>query len=161
MYTQEGEPVISVDQLLAIKSMVGSEAPRWMPDGAEHRICVRTRRWRRPLEHLAGGRQPGLGFPSAWARWVTSPTSCMRRRPMGSTSPTSRRRAAHMRSGSGRRTGQPDRQITRLGGAIESLAWAPDGSAVVISANRYGVYDIYRVDVSRWGTHRLTSAREL
>ena len=25
--------MISIDQLLAIKSLVGSEAPRWMPDG--------------------------------------------------------------------------------------------------------------------------------
>ena len=148
--------MISIDQLLVIASIPGQESPRWMPDG--ERIVFAS----------------GLGGGSDL--WSIAPEGgCPVRLSVGmggvghlaaslfAPSPDGRF-IAYVSQKSGAyevwlwmADGGPDRQITRLGGAIESLAWSPDSSAVVISANRYGAYDIYRVDVPDGQTHRLTS----
>jgi dipeptidyl aminopeptidase/acylaminoacyl peptidase len=148
--------VIAIDQLLAIKSIPGHETPRWMPDG--QRIVFAS--------GLGGGADlwsvtpdggcpvrlsVGMGMVGHLAYFLFAPS------PDG-------RFIAYVSQKSGAyevwlwsADGEPDRQLTRIGGAIESLAWSPDSSAVVISANRNGTYDIYRVDVPEGETHRLTS----
>ena len=148
--------MISVDQLLAIKSIPGSETPRWTPDG--ERIV------------FASGLGGGVDL------WSISPAGgCPVRLSVGMgavghlasslfTPSPDGRFIAYVSQKSGAyevwlwsADGEPDRPLTQLGCAIESLAWSPDSSAVVISANRYGAYDVYRVDVPGGETHRLTN----
>ncbi len=148
--------MISIDQLLAIKSLVGSEAPRWMPDG--DRIVFASGLgggvdlWSIAPEGGSPTRlSVGMGSVGHLAYFMYTP------------SPDGKHIAYVSQKGGAYEVwlwnadGEPDRQLTRLGGAIESLAWAPDSSAVVISANRYGVYDIYLADVPSGETRRLTS----
>ncbi len=47
-------------------------------------------------------------------------------------------------------------QLTSLGGRIHSMSWSPDGSSVAVSCNRYGSYDVYKVDVPSGQSVRLT-----
>jgi dipeptidyl aminopeptidase/acylaminoacyl peptidase len=148
--------MISIDQLLAIKPIPGHESPRWMPDGK----CLvfvsglggRVDLWGITPEGGCPVRlSVGMGGVGHLAASLFAPS------PDG-------RFIAYVSQKSGAyevwlwaADGEPDRQLTRLGSAIESLAWSPDSSAVVISANRYGTYDIYRVDVPHGKTHSLTS----
>jgi len=148
--------VISIDQLLAIKAVPGGETPRWLPDVSG--IVVASGLgggldlWKIPAAGGAPARlSVGMGSVGHLAYTMLTPS------PDG-------RFIAYVSQKSGayevwlwRADGEPDRQLTRLGAAIESLAWAPDSSALVITANRTGVYDVYRVDIPDGGTHRLTS----
>lgn len=148
--------MISIDQLLAIKPITGSEAPRWLPDGTgivfASGLGGGVDLWRIAPEGGSPVRlSVGMGSVGHLAYFMFAPS------PDG-------RFVAYVSQKSGAyevwlwsADGEPDRQLTRLGGSIESLAWSPDSSAVVISANRYGVYDIYRVDVPGGETQRLTS----
>ncbi len=49
------------------------------------------------------------------------------------------------------------RQITRLGANISGMSWSPDSRALVIANNRYGNYNIYRVEIADGATTRLTT----
>ena len=53
-------------------------------------------------------------------------------------------------------SGDPESQLTNLGAHIQSVCWAPDGKSLVLSGNRYGGYDIYRVDLPSGDATRLT-----
>lgn len=148
--------MLSIDQLLALKSIAGAESPRWLPDGS--RIVVAS--------GLGGGvdlwgvspdggapvrLSVGMGSVGHLASFMFAPS------PDG-------RFIAYVSQKSGAyevwlcsADGEPDRQLTHLGAAIESLSWSPDSSALVVSANRYGAYDVFRVDVPGGETNRLTS----
>jgi dipeptidyl aminopeptidase/acylaminoacyl peptidase len=52
--------------------------------------------------------------------------------------------------------GSPEFQLTSLGANINAYQWAGDGSAIVLSGNRFGRYDIYHVSVPDGKTTRLT-----
>ena len=54
------------------------------------------------------------------------------------------------------RTGH-DVQLTRMGGAIYSMNWSPDGTRIAFSDDRYGSQDIYTVAVPSGEVVRLTS----
>ncbi len=147
--------MISIDQLLAIKPIPGSEAPRWLPDGSGI-VFASGLGGGVDLWKVAQGSCPvrlsvGMGSVGHLASFMFCPS------PDG-------RFIAYVSQKSGAyevwlwsADGEPDRQLTKLGGAIESLAWSPDSAAVVISANRYGTYDVYRVDIPGGEAHRLTS----
>jgi len=53
--------------------------------------------------------------------------------------------------------GDAEFRLTRLGGRIHSMNWAPDGKSAAVSCNRYGSYDIYLVDVELGSAARLTN----
>ena len=47
-------------------------------------------------------------------------------------------------------------QLTSLGAHINSYSWSSDGRSIVLSSNRYGRYDIFKVDVPSGKSIRLT-----
>ena len=47
-------------------------------------------------------------------------------------------------------------RLTSLNSNINAYSWAPDGQSIVLSANRYGRYDIYKIEVPGGKTVRLT-----
>ncbi|MBI5029044.1 MAG: S9 family peptidase [Chloroflexi bacterium] len=49
------------------------------------------------------------------------------------------------------------RQLTRLGANIGGMSWSPDSQTLVIANNRYGNYNIYRVEIADGATTRLTT----
>jgi dipeptidyl aminopeptidase/acylaminoacyl peptidase len=148
--------MISIDQLLAISSIPGAETPRWLPDGSgivfASGLGGGADLWQVSPEGGAPARlSVGMGSVGHLAAFLFQPS------PDGES-------IAYVSAKSGsyevwiwQANGGPDRQLTRLGASIESLAWSPNSDSVVISANRYGVYDIYRVDLADSVAHRLTS----
>ena len=147
---------MSIDQLLAIRSLAGSESPHWLPDGT--RIVFAS--------GLAGGIDlwsvaPEGGFPTRLSVGMGSVGHLAVF--MAQPSPNGKY-VAYVSQKSGAyevwlwsAEGGPDRQLSRLGGSIEAMSWAPGSDAIAIAANRYGVYDIYRLDVPSGEVHRLTS----
>jgi dipeptidyl aminopeptidase/acylaminoacyl peptidase len=148
--------MISVDQLLSITSIPGSETPRWLPDGsgivAASGLGGGIDLWSfAPDTGRPSRLSVGMGSVGHLAAFLFQPS------PDGKW-------IAYVSAKSGSyevwlwsADGEPDRQLTRLGAAIESLAWAPDSSALAISANRHGVYDVYRIDLPDGQVHRVTS----
>ncbi len=154
---QESVRPLSIDQLLDIGSVVGSETPRWAPDGS--RILFRS--------GLAGG---GL-------MTITPEGDFPRRVPvmMGG--------AGHFLASSSPRyspdgdwisfisdrTGNPElwlwstedgreQQVTSLGASgINSYTWSPDGRHIAFAANLYGNYDIWTVALPGGETLRVTT----
>jgi prolyl oligopeptidase len=149
---------LTADQLLAIRSIGGGEAPRWSPDGSQivfvSSIGSEPELWSVPAEggpltRLTVG-MGGIGhlasFMPAW-----SPTG---------------RHVAYVSAKTGAdevwlwsTDGSPDRQLTRLGARVEAIAWAPAGDAMVIASNAFGTFDIFRVEVPSGATRKLTHDR--
>ena len=125
--------MISIDQLLPIQSIPGSETPRWLPDGsgivAASGLGGGIDLWKfAPDTGRPGRLSVGMGSVGHLAAFLFQPS------PDGTS-------IAYVSAKSGSyevwlwsASGEPDRQLTRLGAAIESLAWAPDSSALT-SAN--------------------------
>ena len=147
---------LTVDQLLAIRSVGGAEAPRWSPDGSQ--IVF--------VSSLGGGPELWSASPDGGA--LTRLTVGMGgighlASFMPAWSPTGRH-IAYVSAKTGAdevwlwsADGAPDRQVTGLGARIEAIAWAPDGEALAVASNARGTFDIYRVDVATGATRRLTS----
>jgi len=52
-----------------------------------------------------------------------------------------------------------DRQLTNLGGRINSFNWSPDSRRIAFADDRYGNYDIWKVSVSDGKVFQLTSEK--
>ena len=148
--------MISIDQLLAIQPVPGSETPRWLPDGSgiifASGLGGGIDLWKVSPEGGPPARlSVGMGSVGHLAYFMYQPS------PDGESIAYVSAKSGSYEVWLGQASGEPDRQLTRLGAAIESLAWAPDGSSIVISVNRSGAYDIYRVDLADGSAHRLTS----
>jgi dipeptidyl aminopeptidase/acylaminoacyl peptidase len=153
MATSDG---LTVDQLLAIRSVGGAEAPRWSPDGSQVVF----------VSSLGGGPELWSAAPDGGA--LTRLTVGMGgighlASFMPVWSPTGRH-IAYVSAKTGAdevwlwsADGAPDRQLTGLGARIEALAWAPDGEALAVASNARGVFDVYRVDVATGATRQLTN----
>lgn len=147
---------ISIDQLVSLRSFLALEPPQWLPDG--RRIAF--------LAGFSGGAEMWSmdvngGFPQRLTvgmgavRFLSSPTP--RLSPDGRT-------LAYIAEKDGpdgeiylwESDGGATRQLTRLGAHINALSWSPDSQALVCSCNRYGSFDIYRVEVATGETRRLT-----
>src|SRR5262249_7006127 len=146
---------LTVDQLLAIRSVGGAEAPCWSPDGSQivfvSSLGGGPELWSAPadggpLTRLTVG-MGGIGhlasFMPAW-----SPTG----RPGGDVSNKTRAHESRLWPGDG----GPDGQLTGLGARIEALAWAPDGESLAVAANTFGTFDIFRVEVGNGASRKLT-----
>ena len=148
-------PLLSIDQLLATTSLVGSEPPLWSPGGEAVVIASplggATELWAIPID----GRPPerlttGIGsvghLASALPRW--SPDGRYLSFVTGDLGDTE----VWLQPADG----GPASQLSRLGANITSLAWAPDAASMMVSANRYGSYDVFRVSVPDGAIDRLT-----
>ena len=154
---QESVRPLSIDQLLEVGSVVGSETPRWAPDGS--RILFRS--------GLAGG---GL-------MTITPEGDFPRRVPvmmggaghfLASSSPRYSPGGEWI-SFISDRTGNPElwlwstedgseHQVTSLGASgINSYTWSPDGRHIAFAANLYGNYDIWTVAVPGGEALRVTT----
>ncbi|MDQ7829336.1 MAG: S9 family peptidase [Armatimonadota bacterium] len=148
-------PTLSLDQLLAIRPAALPEPPQWAPDGSAILF----------VSAMAG--EPELWSVSPSGGAPVRLTTGMGEIPflgarMPQWSPTGEY-VAYISAKSGTpeiwlwSLRGPDQRLTRLGGAIEAFRWAPDGRSLVLSGNRYGQYDIYRVAVPSGEAVRLTS----
>lgn len=147
---------LSIDQLLGMKALGGSEAPAWSPDG-------RLLAWVSPLGGTA-------------AIWAAAPDSGLLTRlsttavaggglltayqlqwaPNGAF-------LAYISDASGadelwlwHADGSGERQLTALGARIEAFSWAPDSQHLVLASNVAGSFDIYQVAVADGRATRLT-----
>lgn len=146
---------LSVDQQLAIVSLAGIETPLWSPDSTSVLLASplgsAPELWSFPIHGGPAVRMTsGLGtvghLASVVPRW--SPDG---------------RYLSWIRGEIGQTEvwlqpldGSAPFALTRLGANITALEWAPDGSWLVVSANRHGSYDIYRVSVPDGRHQRLT-----
>jgi len=150
-----GPTGVSVDHLLALQAVGGTETPQWAPDGT---AVVFTSGLGGPAElwsvSPAGGPPVrltvGMGGVGhlALARPQWSPTGeCI----------------AYVSAKTGAdeiwlwpADGSGERQLTRLGGRIETFAWARDGRALAVASNASGTFDVVRVTVPAGDARRLT-----
>ena len=146
----------SLDQLLAISGLGGSEAPQWSPDGLQVVIVSgiggASALWSvdpadATLTRLSVGALGGGGLLTAY---------------LPAWSPTGDSIAyVSSRSGSDEvwlwsTDGSADRQLTSFGNRVEAIAWSPDGTVLAVAANTRGSFDIYLVSVADGITTRLT-----
>lgn len=146
---------LTIDQLLAIRPSVANEELHWSWDGRAVRFVS-----------SAGG------APELWSAEPDDPVPAQLTVGMGG--------AGHLASFSPRRCpvsdavayvsdkagadevwlwrpdGSADVQLTRLGGRIEGVSWAPDGSWLAVASYSSAAFDIYRVSASDGRTTRLT-----
>ncbi len=149
---------LTVDQILAIRSLGGAERPQWSPDGSQIAF----------VSSLSGG-------PELWSADLANGLLTRLTVGMGSVghlatflpqwSPDGSM-IAYVSAKSGvdeiwlwHADGAADTQLTRLGARIEAFSWSPDSQAIAVTSNCYGVFDIYRVEVSTGETARLTNDR--
>ncbi len=148
---------LSIDQVLAVRPLVNLEAPQWFPDGSRLAF-VSTLGGQQDIWSISaeGGFPQRLTVDMGTVRFLGTPNA--RLSPDG-------RWIAYFSEKTGTaeiwlwsaEDGQ-SRPLTRLNGQnINAFSWAPNSRAIVFSGNRYGVFDIYRVEVPSGETARLTS----
>ncbi len=147
---------ISIDQLLTIRSIGGSEEPHWSMDGTEIRFVSNLgdgpEIW--SIRHDGSGlRQLTVGMGGVGHLAAFMP----RRSPVSDE-------IAYVSDKSGadelwlwRGDGLPDRQLTRLGARIEAFGWSPDGSALAVTSSARGTFDIYLVAADGTSQQRITN----
>lgn len=146
---------LTIDQLLAIRPVGGTEAPQWAPDGSGIMFAS------------------GMGgSPELWS--VCPETGTLTRLSVGmggvghlatflpQWSPTGEY-VAFVSAKTGVDEiwlwpvdGGPVTQLTHLGARVEAFSWSPDGTSIVLASNAYGAFDIFVVEVPTGNHRRLT-----
>ncbi len=148
-------PPLSIDQLLTTVPLAGMEPPVWRPEGDEVVVASplggAPELWSFPVEGGAPSRlTTGMGgvghLASALPRW--SPDGRYLSYVSGDIGDTE----VWLQPADG----GPASRLSSLGANITSLAWAPDGGSLVVAANRFGAYDLFRIDVPDGRATRLT-----
>jgi dipeptidyl aminopeptidase/acylaminoacyl peptidase len=148
-------PPLSIDQLLAAVPLAGIEPPLWTPDGAAVVIASplggTTELWAFPID---GGPPERLTTGMGSVGHLAS--ALPRLSPDG-------RFLSYLSGDIGETEvwlqpldGSPAWQLSHLGANVTSLAWVPDSGSLVVGANRFGTYDIFRVAVPDGEVSRLT-----
>lgn len=149
---------LSIDQILAIRSLGGTERPQWSPDGSQiafvSSIGGMPELWSVDVATgLPARLTVGMGGVGHLATYLPqwSPDGSM---------------IAYVSARSGadeiwlwHADGAADVQLTCLGARIEAFSWSPDSWTIAVSSNCYGVFDIYRVTVATAETTRITADR--
>ncbi len=145
--------VLPIDDLLSIGSAIGGEAQQWLPDGSGIMFAgggglqtispsggapVRLGVTLGGAGHFLASQFPGLSPDGAWVSYISVKSGAQE---------------LWLWSESERR----DRQLTNLGGRINSYSWSPDGRWIAFAGDRHGAYDIWKVEVSSGDVYRLTS----
>jgi dipeptidyl aminopeptidase/acylaminoacyl peptidase len=156
--TPGDSPVLSAEQLLAFSSVVSARnEPAWSPDGSEITYVGSYGGPSGLWAVRSGGGQPRLlvrSLPLAGFGFAPSPIWSPKGdfvayvSTKGGDAPEIWLWSPH--------TGR-DVQLTRMGGAIYSMSWSPDGTRIAFSDDRYGSQDIYTVEVPDGEVLRLTS----
>lgn len=152
-------PTEWVDQVMAVRSVLGRETPKWSPDGSQI------------LFDSSLGKGPGLwsvpsdgGFPTRLAEDIGGVPFQLARHPQ--FSPTGE--WISYISDRGADNGAPDiwvwsigkgrhLRLTDIRSRIGTTSWSPDGAWITFSAGAKGNFDIWKVSVPGGEVHRLTS----
>ena len=144
---------LGIDQLLSIESVVGG-APAWSPGGSA--ILFES--------GLTGGLMtlpPGGGFPTrvpvdmgGSGHFLTSQMPGWSPGGTWISYVSDKSGAPEIWLWSAR--GGADVQLTDLGARINSMSWSPDERSIVFAGDRYGNYDIWKVEVATRRVDRLT-----
>ena len=154
---------VTLRQLLDLKPTAGPDQPLWLSDGSG--IAIKSTRAGKTVVRLvdpADGTQRDLVTDMGSLPFLSSP--------LLSVSPDGRWIAYVGDSGAADGREQSSRveirlhpvgggdslQLTHINANINAYSWAPDGNSIVLSADRYGRYDVYRVSVPDGRTKRLT-----
>lgn len=146
---------LSAEELTSVRSVVGGVTPQWARDG--YRLLIGgtlggSDLWTIPA---AGGfplslevemgeiaflqsHQPRYSPDGKWISYIsnrTGPAELYVRSLVNGT----------------------EKQLTRLGGRINSYTWSPDGGSIAFAGDRFGNYDIWTVSVPGSEIARLTS----
>lgn len=147
---------ISIDQLLAIRSIGGTEELHWSPDGTEIRLVSNLgdgpEIWSIRYDG-SGLRQLTVGMGGVGHLATFMPKRSPVANEIAYVSDKTNADEIWLWTGDG----LPDRQITRLGARIEAFGWSPDGSQLAVAASTRGTFDIYLVDVDGSSQTRLTN----
>lgn len=146
---------LSIDQILAIRSLAGSETPEWSPDGSAITF----------VSGMGGGAElwtiaPQGGPPTRLTVGMGGvghlATFIPRWSPTGEY-------IAYVSTKSGAdevwlwpSDGSPEFQLSHLGARVEAMSWSPDGRSLAITSNMYGSFDIFRIDLPDGQLTRLT-----
>ncbi len=141
----------TLDELLAVSSLVGDAVPDWAPDGS--RIAV------------VGGGQLRTGQIRILDVETGALTKLPVRNPAGPKYSPDGRWLAYTAPGSVGGTElwlwslaeQRALQLTDLGVRLNSWRWSPDGSRIAFSSMLRGAFDIYTVEVRDGAIKRLTA----
>ncbi|MEM7129394.1 MAG: alpha/beta fold hydrolase [Chloroflexota bacterium] len=154
---------ITLRQLLTLQPTAGPEPPVWLPDGSA--VLVQSALGGAPaIRHVDVQSGESKELSSGMGSLPFLSSSLMSTAPNGQwISYVSDKGADDNRGRSSRveiwlqpTAGGPAIQLTHIHANINAYAWAPDSRAIVFSANRYGRYDIFKVNVPDGNTVRLT-----
>lgn len=146
---------LTLDQLLAIRARVAAEPPQWSADGS-HIAFISDLSGMSDLWSIGaqGGFPTRLTTGMGGLRFLDSRSA--RRSPDGHWIAYVSERDGASEVWLWPHDGGASFQLTRLGANVNALSWSPDSRALALSGNRYGSYDIYRVEVPAGQTTRLT-----
>jgi dipeptidyl aminopeptidase/acylaminoacyl peptidase len=147
---------LTIDQILAMRPIGGTEAPAWSPDGQQiawiSSLGGQAAIWAAtpeggPLRRLSVESLGGGGLLTAYQLQWSPDGTCM----------------AYVSDSSGvdevwlweAESGEV-RQLTRLGARVEAFSWSPDGRFLTVAANATGTFAIYLVARADGQTTRLT-----
>ena len=139
---------ISLDQLLSIRSLLAPEAPQWSPQG-DQIAFVSTIGGAPALWQIS----PQGGFPTRLSGPLGDVEFLASRIPLWSPDG---RYISYVSKKSGTdevwlwpANGEPQVQLSHLGGRIHSMSWSPDGHSVAVARSMSDLGDIKTNDFNR------------